>query len=63
MQMRRHAGHAAGEDFAALSHELLQQVGIFVIDRFEGDVDPAARHGAVGPSEGRTTFWGLGLHE
>ncbi len=39
-----------------------QEIGIFVIDRFQGDVDPAARHGAIGAAERRTAFGSFGLH-
>jgi len=62
VKMRRHAGDAAGKDLAALSDEFFQQVRILVIDRFDGDVDPAARHRAIGAAESGTAFGSLGLH-
>jgi len=62
MQVRRHAGDAAGENFAALGHEFLQEIGIFVIDRLDRDIDPAARHGAIGAAKCRSAFGGFGLH-
>ena len=62
MQMRGHARHAAGEDFAALSHKFFKEIRIFVIDRLDGDVDPAARHGTIGAAESGTAFGGLGSH-
>ena len=61
--MGRHAGDAAGKNFAALGHEFFQEIGIFVIDRFDRDVDPAAWHRAVGATESGTAFGGLGLHD
>jgi len=60
--MRRHAGDAAGEDLPALSDEFFQQVRILVIDRLNGDVDPAARHRAISAAESGTAFGSLGLH-
>src|ERR1700693_4574246 len=63
MQMWRHAGDAAGQNLAALGHKFVQQVGIFVIERFDVDVDPAAGHGAVGAAKCRTAFGGLWLHQ
>jgi len=62
VKMRRHAGNAAGEDLAALSDEFFQQVRILVIDRLDGDVDPAARHRAIGAAESGTAFGSFGLH-
>jgi hypothetical protein len=62
MQMRRHAGNAAGEDLAALSDEFFQQVRILIIDRLDRDVDPAARHRAIGAAESGTAFGSFGLH-
>ena len=60
--MRRHAGNTAGEDLAALSNEFFQQVRILVIDRLDGDVDPAARHRAIRAAESGTAFGSFGLH-
>src|SRR4029450_12906985 len=62
MQMRGHAGDATGKNFAALSDEFLQEIGIFVINRLDSDVDPAAWHRAVRPSKSRTAFGSLGFH-
>src|SRR6266567_313753 len=60
--MRRHTGDAAGENLAALGHEFFQEIGVFVIDRFDRDVDPAPGHGAIGAAKSGTAFGGLGLH-
>ena len=62
MKMRRHAGDATGKNFAALGHEFFQKIGVFVIDRFDGDVDPAPGHGAIGAAKCGTALGGLGLH-
>ena len=60
--MRGHAGNAAGEDLAALSDEFFQQVWILIIDRLDRNVDPAARHCAIGATESGTAFGSFGLH-
>ncbi len=60
--MRRHAGNAAGKDFAALGYEFLQEIGVLVIDRLDGDVNPAPRHGAIGAAKCGTAFGSLWLH-
>jgi len=62
MHIRGHAGNSTGENFAALSHEFLQQIRIFVIDCLHGDVDPAPRHGSIGATKCGTTFWRFWLH-
>ena len=59
MQMRRHSGDAAGKDFAALRHKFFQEIGIFVINSLNGDVDSPARHGAICPAKGGTAFGGF----
>jgi hypothetical protein len=62
VHVRGHAGHAARQNLAALSDEFSQEIGIFVIDRFQGDVNPAARHGAIGAAERGTAFGSFWLH-
>jgi len=62
MQVRGHAGDAAGENFAALSNEFFQEIGIFVIDCLDGDIDAPARHGAVRAAKCGTAFGGFGSH-
>ena len=62
MEVRRHAGDPAGKNLAALGHEFFQEIGIFVIDRLDRDVDPAPGHGAIGAAKSGTAFGGLGLH-
>jgi hypothetical protein len=62
MHIRGHAGNPTGKNFAALSHEFLQQIRIFVIDCLHGDVDPAPRHGSIGAAKCGTTFWRFWLH-
>src|SRR5205814_5922162 len=62
MEVRRHAGDPAGKDLAALGHEFFQEIGIFVIDRFDRDVDPAPGHGAISAAKSGTAFGGLRLH-
>jgi len=55
-----HAGHAAGKDLAGLGREFLQEVGILVVDRLGGDVQPAAGHRAVRLAEVSAALWSLG---
>ena len=60
--MRRHSGDATWQNLAALGHKFFQQIGILVIDRFDSDVDAAARHRAIGAAESGTAFGGFWLH-
>lgn len=62
MQMRRHAGDAARENLAAFSDKFFQHIRIFIIDRFDGDVDSSSRHGAIRPAKCGTTLGSFGLH-
>ena len=56
MKVRRHTGDASRQNFATLRHEFLEQVRIFIVDGFCGNIDPTARHDPVGPSEIRSAF-------
>ena len=62
MQMRRHTGDAARENFPALGDKFFQHIRVFVIDRLDRDVDAPTRHGAIRASKGGTTFGSFGLH-
>jgi hypothetical protein len=62
VHMRRHSCNSPRQNFAALGHELFQQIGILVIDCFRRDIDAAARHGAIGASKSGAAFGGLWLH-
>jgi hypothetical protein len=62
MQMRGHAGDAAGKDLAALRDEFFQEIGVFVIDSLNGNVDSPARHGAIGAAKGGTAFSSFRTH-
>src|SRR5437867_4416824 len=62
MQMRGHPRDAARENFATFGNKFFQHIRVFVIDRFEGDVDSPSRHGAVRTSECGTTLGSFGLH-
>jgi hypothetical protein len=62
MEMRRHSGHAAGQDLSTFSDKFLQQIWILVIDGLSGNIDPATRHNSVGPSEIGSAFGGFGFH-
>jgi hypothetical protein len=62
MQVRGHAGDATGKNFAALGDEFFQEIRILVIDSLNGDVDPAARHGAIRAAKSRTAFGGFRAH-
>ncbi len=62
MQMRGHAGDAARENLAAFGDEFFQHIGVFVIDRFDRDVDPPSRHGAIRASECGTALGSFWLH-
>jgi hypothetical protein len=62
MEMRRHSSHAAGQDFSAFSDKFFQQIWILVVDGLGGNIDPAARHNSVSPSEIGSAFGGFGFH-
>jgi hypothetical protein len=62
VQMRRHPGDAARKDFTALGHKFFQEIRVFVIKGFNGDVDSTPRHGAVRPTKGGAAFGGFRLH-
>src|SRR6266850_4816511 len=62
VEMGRHPGHAPRENLAALAHEFFQKIGVFVIDRLDGDIDPSPRHGAIGATKSGTALGGLWLH-
>src|SRR5436190_21710874 len=61
--MRLHARDSPRQNFAALRHELFEQIGVLVIDCFGRDINAAARHGAIGAAKSGAAFGGLGLHE
>jgi hypothetical protein len=62
MHMRRHTGHAARKNFAAFSHELLQKIGVLIINRFGCDIDATPWHRAIGTAKCGTAFGSLRLH-
>jgi hypothetical protein len=62
MQMRRHSGHAAWQDFATFSHKFFEQVWILVVDGFCRYIDASTGHHPVGPSEVRSAFGGFRFH-
>jgi hypothetical protein len=62
MQVRGHAGDTARKNFATLRHEFFQEIGIFVIDSLNGNVDSSTWHGAIRPAKGRTSFGGFWAH-
>jgi hypothetical protein len=63
MQMSRHSGDAAGQDFAAFSHKFLEQIWILVIDGFSGNIDASTRHNPVSSSEIRSAFGVFRFHD
>jgi hypothetical protein len=62
MQMCRHPRHPTWEDFTAFSYEFLEQIRVFVINRFRRKIDPAPRHRPIGATERRATLRGFRLH-
>jgi len=62
--MGRHACNPARDDFACFGDEALQEIGVFVVDGFDCEVDAATWHRAVGAPEVRSAlrcFWLHGL--
>jgi hypothetical protein len=62
MKVRGHAGDAARKNFAAFCDEFFQEIGIFVIDSLNGDIDSPTRHGAIRPAKGGAAFGGFGAY-
>jgi hypothetical protein len=62
MQMRGHAGNAARKNFAAFCDKFFKEIGIFVVDGLNGNVDSPARHGTIGAAKGGTAFGGFRTH-
>ena len=62
MEMRRHPGDSARQYFAAFGHEFLEQIRIFVVDGFCGNINATARHDPVRPSEIRSAFGVFRFH-
>src|SRR5207247_1634631 len=58
-----HTGHAARQNFPALSDEFFKEIGVLVIDCFESNIDPTPWHGAIGATERRTALWRFWLHQ
>jgi hypothetical protein len=56
MEMRRHPGDPAWQNLAAFGHEFLEQIRVFVIDRFGSNIDATAWHNPVRPSKIRSAF-------
>jgi len=63
VHVSRHASHSTGKDFAAFADEFFQEIGVLVIDCFDGDIDPASRHGAIGATECGAAFGRFWLHQ
>jgi len=62
MEMRRHTGDATRKNLAAFGDELLQKIWVFVIDRFDRNINPASRHCPISAAKGGAAFGGLRLH-
>ena len=62
VEMGRHPGDAPRENLPALTDEFSQKIGVLVIDRLDGDIDPSPRHGAISAAKSGTTLGGLWLH-
>jgi len=62
VQMGGHSGNPAGDDFTAFRDEAFEEIGIFVIDCLEGQVDAAPRHRLVGFAEIGTALRCFRLH-
>src|SRR6266540_1022792 len=63
MHVCRHPGYATWKNFATFSDEFFEEIGILVIDCFEGNIDPAPRHWTIGATERGTAFWRFWLHQ
>lgn len=63
VQVCRHSREAAGQNFPTFRHEAFQHLRIFVVDRFDSQINPAAGHRAVCPTKIRAAFCGFRLHD
>ena len=63
MEVRRHTGHPSRQNLAAFGHKFLEQIRIFVVDGFRGNIDATARHDPVCPSEIRSAFGVFRFHD
>ena len=63
MEVSRHSREAAGKNFATFGNEFFQNIGVFIVDRVDGDVHPATRHDAVGTAKIGAALSGFRLHK
>ena len=62
MKLGCHAGNAAGKDFALFRDELLQHVGVLIIERFGADIDAFAIGDTAGATATALVFLNRGSH-
>jgi hypothetical protein len=62
VHVRRHTRDSTRKDFSAFGNELLEKVGVLVVDSLSRYVDATTRHDAVCSTEIRSAFSGFRFH-
>jgi hypothetical protein len=62
MKVSRHTRHTARKDLSALGDKFFQKIGIFIIDCFGCNINPATRHDSIGAAEIGSAFGGFRFH-
>ena len=63
VHVRRHTRDSTRKDFSAFGNELLEKIGVLVVDSLSRDVDATTGHDAVCSTEIRSAFSGFRFHE
>lgn len=63
MQVSGHPCDATRDDLSAFRNKATEQIRVFVINRFDCEVDAPAGHRAVRSAEIRTALWRFRLHD
>jgi hypothetical protein len=63
MQISGHAGDAPRQDLTAFGDKFAEQIGVFIIQCLDCDIDAPPRHGAIGATEIRSAFGGFRFHK
>ena len=62
VHVRRHTRDSTRKDFSAFSNELLEKIGVLVVDSLSRNIDATTRHDAVCSTEIRSAFSGFRFH-
>lgn len=62
VHVRRHTRDSTRKDFSAFGNELLEKIGVLVVDSLSRNIDATTRHDAVCSTEIRSAFSGFRFH-